>query len=160
MDNGIERRPFTSVVNEAIGQFASLMRLDLRLLQAEMKGKASTIVSSGACGLAAVAFLILASFALVQFLILAMIYAGISAMLACLVVSLVMLGAGVLSLYLAKRALVGWTLTPVETVNQVAQRSGRLEAGDTLWHHTTMTSARSWRKVGSNGRPSLHLSVR
>lgn len=129
MDNEIDRRPFTSVVNEAIGQFASLMRLDLRLFQAEMKGKALTIVSSGACGLAAVAFLILASFALAQFLILAMIYAGISAMLACLVVSLVMLGAGVLSLYLAKRALVGWTLTPVETVNQVRSDLAALKQG-------------------------------
>ena len=129
MDDGIDRRPFGSVFSEALGQFASLMRLDLRLLQAEMKGKTSTIVSSGACGATAVAFFVLAAFAMVQFFILAMINIGVRPMFACLVVGLVLGGGGLFFLYLAKRALVGWTITPVETVNQVRTDLAALKQG-------------------------------
>jgi len=119
MDDGTHHRPFGSVLNDAIGQLASLMRLDLRLLKAEMRAKTTTIVSSVACGTAAALFFVLAAFALVQFLILAMIHFGVDGMFACLIVGAVLIGAGMLSLYLAKRALIGWTITPVETVNQV-----------------------------------------
>lgn len=129
MDDGIDRRPFGSIVNEALEKFASLMRLDVRLLKAEMKSKTSTIVSSSACGMAAVALFILASFAMVQFLILVMIYLGISAILACLIVGVVLFGGGLISLYLAKRALVGWTITPIETVNQVRSDLAALKQG-------------------------------
>ena len=129
MDDDGDRRPFGSLVNEAIGQFASLMRLDLRLLEAEMRSKTATIVSSGVCGIAAVILFILASFALVQFLILAIILAGISAMFACLIVGIVLFGGALLSLYLAKRTLVGWTITPVETVNQVRSDLAALKQG-------------------------------
>jgi len=129
MDHGADRRPFGSVANEAIDRFASLISLDLRLLEAEMRGKTSTIVSSGACGVAAVIFFLLAAFALVQFLILAMIYFAIGAMFACLIVGVVLLGAGLLCVHLAKRALVGWTITPVETVNQVRSDLAALKQG-------------------------------
>ena len=129
MDDGGDRRPFGSLVNEAMGQFASLMRLDLRLLKAEMRGKTSTVVSSGVCGIAAVIFFLLASFAMVQFLILAMIFFGISALFACLIIGFVLIGAGLLSLHLAKRALVGWTITPVDTVNQVRSDLAALKQG-------------------------------
>jgi len=129
MEDGVDRRPFSTVVSEAIGQFASLMRLDLRLLEAEMRSKTSTIVSSGACGIAAVMFFTLAAFALVQFLILAMIYLGFGAMFACLVIGICLIGGGMLCLHLAKRALTGWTLTPVETVNQVRSDLAALKQG-------------------------------
>lgn len=129
MDDGIDRRPFSSIVNEALEKFASLMRLDVRLLKAEMKSKTSTIVSSGACGIAAVALFILASFAMVQFLILVIIHLGISAILACLIVGVVLFAGGLLSLYLAKRALIGWTITPIETVNQVRSDLAALKQG-------------------------------
>ncbi|WP_095091492.1 phage holin family protein [Mesorhizobium sophorae] len=102
MDDGIDRRPFGSIVNEALEKFASLIRLDLRLLEAEMKSKTSTIVSSGACGIAAVALFVLASFAMVQFLILVMIHLGISPIVACLAVGIVLFGGGLLSLHLAR----------------------------------------------------------
>lgn len=130
MDNdGDRRRPFGNLVSEAIGQFASLMRLDMRLLEAEMRSKTSTLVSSGVCGIAAVILFILASFAMVQFLILAVILAGISAMAACLIVGIALFGGGLLSLYLAKRALVGWTITPVQTVNQVRSDLAAVKQG-------------------------------
>ncbi|MER9592266.1 phage holin family protein [Mesorhizobium australicum] len=129
MDEGVDRRPFRTVVNEAVGQFASLMRLDLRLLKAEMRGKTSTLVSSGACGIAAVILFMLAAFALVQCLILAMIHFGFGAMLACFIIGIVLIGGGLLSLHLAKRALVGWTITPVETVNQVRSDLAALKQG-------------------------------
>ncbi|MGO4637102.1 phage holin family protein [Mesorhizobium sp. 2RAF45] len=129
MDDGVDRRPFGTVVNEAFGQFASLMRLDLRLLEAEMRGKASTIASSGACGVVAVLFFVLAAFALVQFLILAMIHFGVGAMFACLIVGIALVGGGLLSLHLARRALIGWTITPVETVNQVRSDLAALKQG-------------------------------
>ncbi|MER8848067.1 MULTISPECIES: phage holin family protein [Mesorhizobium] len=129
MDEGVDRRPFRTVVNEAVGQFASLMRLDLRLLKAEMRGKTSTLVSSGACGIAAVILFMLAAFALVQCLILAMIHFGVGAMLACFIIGIVLIGGGLLSLHLAKRALVGWTITPVETVNQVRSDLAALKQG-------------------------------
>ena len=106
MDDGSDRRSLGSVFSEGLSQFASLMRLDLRLLQAEMKVKASTIVSSGACGIAALALFVLAAFAMVQFLILAMIHFGVTPMVACLIVALLLGVGGVLLLYLAKRALV------------------------------------------------------
>jgi hypothetical protein len=124
-----DRRPFGSVVNEAISQFASLMRLDFRLLEAEMRKKVSSIVSSGVCGIAAVSFFILASFAMVEFLILAMVLAGISAMFACLIVGIVLLVGGLLSLHFAKRALVGWTITPEDTVKQVRSDLAALNQG-------------------------------
>jgi len=129
MEDGVDRRPLSTVVSEAIGQFASLMRLDLRLLEAEMRRKTSTIVSSGACGLAAAMFFTLAAFALVQFLVLAMIYLGFGAMFACLAVGICLVGGGLLCLHLAKRALVGWTFTPVETVNQVRSDLAALKQG-------------------------------
>jgi len=129
MDEGVDRRPFGTVVTEAIGQVASVMRLDLRLLEAEMRGKTSTIVSSGACGIAAVIFFMLAAVVLVQFLILAMVHFGVGAMLACFIVGIVLSGGGLLSLHLAKRALVGWTITPVETVNQVRSDLAALKQG-------------------------------
>jgi uncharacterized membrane protein len=129
MDEYHDRRPFGSVVNEAISQFASLMRLDFRLLEAEMRKKVSSIVSSGVCGIAAVSFFILASFALVEFLILAMVLAGISAMFACLIVGIVLLVGGLLSLHFAKRALVGWTITPEDTVKQVRSDLAALNQG-------------------------------
>ncbi|WP_136620837.1 MULTISPECIES: phage holin family protein [Mesorhizobium] len=129
MDDGVDRRPFGTVVNEVLGQFASLMRLELRLLEAEMRGKTSTIVSSGACGIAAAIFFLLAAFAMVQFLILTMIHFGVGAMVACLIVGIILVGGGLLSLHLAKRALVGWTITPVETVNQVRSDLAALKQG-------------------------------
>ncbi|QKC98294.1 phage holin family protein [Mesorhizobium sp. NZP2298] len=129
MDDGAHHRPFGSVLNDAIGQFASLMRLDLRLLEAEMRAKATPIVSSGACGVAAALFFVLAAFALVEFLILAMIHFGVDAMFACLTAGAVLVGAGMLSLYLAKRALIGWTIAPVETVNQVRADLAALKQG-------------------------------
>ena len=129
MDDDGDRRPFGNLVSEAIGQFASLMRLDMRLLEAEMRSKTSTLISSGVCGIAAVILFILASFAMVQFLILAVILAGISAMAACLIVGIALFGGGLLSLYLAKRALVGWTITPVQTVNQVRSDLAAVKQG-------------------------------
>lgn len=125
----MDRRPFGSVLGEAVSQFASLMRLDLRLLKAEMRAKSTTLVSVGACGVAAVGFFVLASFALVQFLILALIFFGAGSMLACLIVGLVLMAAGLMSLYLAKRALIGWTITPVETVNQMRTDFATLKQG-------------------------------
>jgi hypothetical protein len=129
MDDGLDRRPFGSIVNEAIEKFASLMRLDLRLLEAEMRSKTSTIISSGACGVAAAILFVLGAFALVQFLILAMIFFGIGAMFSCLIVGVILIGGGLLSLYLARRALVGWTIAPVETVNQVRSDLAALKQG-------------------------------
>ena len=129
MDDGSDRRSLGSVFSEGLSQFASLMRLDLRLLQAEMKVKTSTIVSSGACGIAALALFVLAAFAMVQFLILAMIQFGVNPMVACLVVGALLGLGGVLLLYLAKRALAGWTITPVETVNQVRTDIAALKQG-------------------------------
>ncbi|AZO45631.1 phage holin family protein [Mesorhizobium sp. M7D.F.Ca.US.005.01.1.1] len=129
MDDGIDRRPFGSIVDEAIAKFASLMRLDLRLLEAEMRSKMSTIVSSGACGVAAAILFVLGAFALVQFLILAMISFGIGAMFACFTVGVILIGGGLLSLYLAKRALIGWTITPIETVSQVRSDLAALKQG-------------------------------
>ncbi|MBB6410669.1 phage holin family protein [Mesorhizobium sangaii] len=129
MNDGIDRRAFGSLVNEALEKFASLIRLDLRLLEAEMKSKSSIIVSSSACGIAAVALFVLASFAMVQFLILVMIHLGISAIVACLAVGIVLFGGGLLSLHLAKRALVGLTITPIETVNQVRSDIAALKQG-------------------------------
>ena len=129
MDDGSDRRSLGSVFSEGLSQFASLMRLDLRLLQAEMKVKTSTIVSSGACGIAALALFVLAAFAMVQFLILAMIQFGVNPMVACLVVGALLGVGGVLLLYLAKRALAGWTITPVETVNQVRTDIAALKQG-------------------------------
>jgi hypothetical protein len=129
MDDGMDHRPFGSVLSEAVSQFASLMRLDLRLLEAEMRAKTTTIVSSGACGVAAAMFFVLAAFALVQFLILAMIHFGVGAMFACLIVGAVLIVAGMLSLHLARRALIGWTITPVETVNQVRTDLATLKQG-------------------------------
>ena len=129
MDDGSDRRSLGSVFSEGLSQFASLMRLDLRLLQAEMKVKTLTIVSSGACGIAALALFVLAAFAMVQFLILAMIQFGVNPMVACLVVGAFLGVGGVLLLYLAKRALAGWTITPVETVNQVRTDIAALKQG-------------------------------
>lgn len=129
MDDGMDRRPFRSVLSEAVGQFASLMRLDLRLLEAEMRAKITTIVSSGACGMAAAVFFLLAALALVQFVILAMIHFGIGPMFACLIAGLVLIGGGMMALYLAKRALIGWTLTPVETVDQLRTDLAALKQG-------------------------------
>ncbi|PWJ86939.1 putative superfamily III holin-X [Mesorhizobium loti] len=129
MEDGADRRPFSSVVNEAIGHVASLMRLDLRLLEAEMRGKTATILSSGACGMAAAILFMLAAFALVEFLILAMIHLGVGSMVACLLVGIVLIGGGFFSLHLAKQALVGWTITPVETVNQVRSDVAALKQG-------------------------------
>ena len=129
MDDGSDRRSLGSVLSEGLSQFASLMRLDLRLLQAEMKVKTSTIVSSGACGIAALALFVLAAFTMVQFLILAMIQFGVNPMVACLVVGSLLGVGGVLLLYLAKRALAGWTITPVETVNQVRTDIAALKQG-------------------------------
>ena len=94
-----------------------------------MRKKGSTIVSSGVCGIAAVSLFILASFAMVEFLILALIHAGISAMFACLIVGIVLLVGGLLSLHLAKRALVGWTITPADTVKQVRSDLAALKQG-------------------------------
>lgn len=129
MDDDVDRRPLGSIIHEAMEKFSSLMRLDLRLLEVEMRSKFSSIVSSGACGMAAVALFTLASFALVQFLILGMIYVGISAMYACLIVGIALFVGGLASLHLAKRALVGWTITPVETVNQVRSDLATLKQG-------------------------------
>jgi len=129
MDDGSDRRPLGTILSEGFTQFASLMRLDLRLLQAEMKVKTSTIISSGACGIAAIALFVLAAFALVQFLILAMIHFGAGAMVACLVVGVLLGVGGVVLLYFAKRALVGWTITPVETVSQVRTDIATLKQG-------------------------------
>lgn len=129
MDDGIDRRPFGSIVDEAVAKIASLMRLDLRLLEAEMRSKMSTIVSSGGCMVAAAILFVLGAFALVQFLILAMISFGIGAMFSCLTVGVILIGGGVISLYLAKRALVGWTITPIETVNQVRGDLAALKQG-------------------------------
>ena len=129
MDDGTDRRSLGSVFSEVLSQFASLMRLDLRLLRAEMKVKTSTIVSSGACGIAALALFVLAAFAMVQFLILAMIHLGVNPMVACLVVGVLLGVGGVLLLYFAKRALAGWTITPVETVNQVRTDIATLKQG-------------------------------
>ena len=129
MDEGTDRRSLGSVFSEVLSQFASLMRLDLRLLRAEMKVKTSTILSSGACGIAALALFVLAAFAMVQFLILAMIHFEVSPMVACLIVAILLGVGGVLLLYLAKRALAGWTITPVETVNQVRTDIATLKQG-------------------------------
>ncbi|MER9188318.1 phage holin family protein [Mesorhizobium australicum] len=129
MDDGFDRRPLSTLVSEGLSHFASLMRLDLRLLQAEMKVKMSPIVSSGACGIAAFALLVLAAFAMVQFLILALIHFGVGPMVACLIVGVLLGAGGVVLLYLAKRALVGWTITPVETVNQVRTDIAALKQG-------------------------------
>ena len=73
--------------------------------------------------------LLLAAVALVQFLILAMVHFGLGAMLACFIVGIVLIGGGLLSLHLARRALVGWTITPVETVNQVRSDLAALKQG-------------------------------
>ncbi|UVK57380.1 phage holin family protein (plasmid) [Mesorhizobium sp. AR02] len=129
MDDGVDHRPFASVISDAAGQFAALMRLDVRLFQTEMRIKASTVLTSGVCGMAAVVLFLLAAFALVQFVILAMIYFGVGAMLACFVVGAVLLMAGLSSLFMAKRALVGLTITPVETVNQVRSNLAALKQG-------------------------------
>ncbi|MES0022115.1 MULTISPECIES: phage holin family protein [unclassified Mesorhizobium] len=129
MDDGSNLRPLGSVFSEGYSHLASLMRLDLRLLQAEMKVKTSTIVSSGACGIAALVLFVLAAFAMVQFLILAMIHFGVDPMVACLIVAALLGVGGVLFLYLAKRALAGWTITPVETVNQVRTDIAALKQG-------------------------------
>ncbi|UVK46738.1 phage holin family protein [Mesorhizobium sp. AR07] len=129
MDDELDRRPFGSVINEAVSQFASLMRLDVRLLEAEMKKKGSDVLSSGVCGIAAVSFFILGAFALVEFLILAMVLAGVSAIFACLIVGILLFAAGFVSLRLAKRALVGWTLTPEHTVRQVRSDLAALKQG-------------------------------
>ena len=129
MDDGMDHRPFGSVLSEAASQFASLLRLDLRLLKAEMRVKSITLVSSGACGMAAAMFFMLAAFALVQFLILAMMQFGVGPLFACLIVGLVLIGGGLVSLYLAKRALIGWTITPVETVKQVRTDLAALKQG-------------------------------
>ncbi|QND60621.1 phage holin family protein [Mesorhizobium huakuii] len=129
MDDGIDRQPFGGIFNEALEKIASLMRLDLRLLEAEMRSKASAVVSSGACGVAAGIFFVLGAFAFVEFLILAMIYFGIGAMFSCLIAGVVLIAGGLLSLYLAKRAMVGWTVTPIETVNQVRSDLAALKQG-------------------------------
>nr|WP_031198781.1 phage holin family protein [Mesorhizobium sp. L2C054A000] len=129
MDDGSNLRPLGSVFSEGYSHLASLMRLDLRLLQAEMKVKTSTIVSSGACGIAALVLFVLAAFAMVQFMILAMIHFGVGPMVACLIVAALLGVGGVLFLYLAKRALAGWTITPVETVNQVRTDIAALKQG-------------------------------
>jgi len=129
MNDDPDRRPFGDVISEGLSHFASLMHLDLRLLQAEMKVKTSAIVSSGACGVAAVALFVLAAFAMVQFLILAFIHFGADPMVACLIVGILLGFGGGAMLYIAKRALVGWTITPVETVNQVRTDIAALKQG-------------------------------
>jgi len=129
MDDGIDRRPFGRIFEEAIAKIASLVRLDLRLLEAEMRSKMSTIMSSGGCVVAATILFVLGAFALVQCLILAMISLGIGAMSSCLIVGVILIGGGLLSLYLAKRALVGWTITPIETANQVRSDLAALKQG-------------------------------
>lgn len=129
MDEDVDRRSLWSVINEAVQKFSALMRLDLRLLEAEMRSKFPSIVSSGACGVVALALFTLGSFALVQFMVLTLIYLGISAMYACLVVGIALFVGGMISLYLAKRALVGWTIMPVETVSQVRSDLAALKQG-------------------------------
>ena len=100
-------------------QGSTLARLDMQIFRAEVKHKALDVLSSGAYGVAALVCFLLGAFALVEFLILAIMLSGISAVTASLVVAGVLFLAGAFSLILARRAVKGLSLLPDKTVHQV-----------------------------------------
>jgi uncharacterized membrane protein len=129
MEDGREARPLGRVVGETMRHGSALAQLDLKILQAETKQKALSVLSSGAYGITALIFFLLAGFALVEFLILAIVLSGISAVIASLIVCGVLVVAGSISLLLAKRAVAGFSLVPAKTVEQVKSDLAALMRG-------------------------------
>lgn len=129
MDDDQVRRPFGRVFGEATSHFASLVRLDMRLLQAEMKQKGQDVIASGVFGAVALTCFLLGAFALVECLILALIWFGVAALWATLVIGVCFFLAGFVSLNLARRTMAGWSLAPEQTLIQVRSDLAALKEG-------------------------------
>ena len=119
MNDDQARRPLGRAFGETATQFASLMKLDLRLLQEEMQQKGNDLKASGLFGAVALGCFFLGAFALVECLIFGLIWVGLAAIWAALIVGVGLCFLGFGPLYLARKTLVGWTLAPEETLLQV-----------------------------------------
>lgn len=129
MQDRREERPFSHVLGEAVRQGSTLARLDIEILRAEVKGKALTLVASGAYGIAALAFFFLGAFALVEFLILAVVHLGVGALWAPLLIGGLLLLAGFGSLVLSQRAIKGMSILPDKTLHQMRSDFAALMKG-------------------------------
>lgn len=129
MDDDQARRPFGRVFGEATSHFASLIRLDIRLLQAEMKQKGQDVIASGVFGAIALTCFLLGSFALVESMIFALIWLGVEALWAALIIGICLCMLGLVSLHLARRTLAGWKLAPEQTLGQVRSDLAVLKEG-------------------------------
>jgi hypothetical protein len=112
-------RPFGRIVSDGLQHLSSLVSLDLRLFQAEMKQKLNHIIASGVLGFAALGCFLLGGFALAECLIFFLIWLGLQALWAAMIIGVGLCLLGFISLHLARRTLAGWTLVPEQTLVQM-----------------------------------------
>jgi len=110
-------------------QAATLLHLDARLLELEMKEKAGALARSGAWGLAAIALAGMGTFVVVLGLVGVLVALGMALFAAAFVVGAVLFAVGALSALRARSALVGWSVVPRRTVEQVRQDAAAIREG-------------------------------
>jgi hypothetical protein len=110
-------------------QAATLLHLDARLLELEMKEKAGALARSGAWGLAAIALAGMGTFVVVLGLVGVLVALGMALFVAAFVVGAVLFAVGALFALRARSVLVGWSVVPRRTVEQVRQDAAAIREG-------------------------------
>jgi hypothetical protein len=110
-------------------QAATLLRLDVQLLELEMKEKALILALSGAWGLGAIVLLVMGTLVCVLGLVVALIAFGMVPFAAAFIVGIALCAIGGLSAWKARSMLQGWSLTPTRAVAQLRRDAEAVREG-------------------------------
>lgn len=114
-------RSVLGVAGEAMAQTADLIRVEFRLARAELAEKVTSIRTGAAFVVAGAVFLIGALFLLLQWAVVALVEAGLSASSATFVVAVASSLIGLVLILTGRQKLDPGSVLPERTLNQIAQ---------------------------------------
>lgn len=114
-------RSLLGVAGEALAQAADLIRIEFRLARAELAEKATSLRTGAALVVAGAVFLVGALFLLLQWAVVALVEAGVSAAMATFVVAVACSGVGLVLVLAGRQKLDPGSVLPERTLNQIAR---------------------------------------
>lgn len=114
-------RSVLGVAGEAMAQAAELIRVEFRLARAELAEKATSLRTGVTLVVAGSVFLIGALLLLLQWAVVALVEAGLSAALATFVIAVASCGIGLVLILAGRHKFDAGSVLPERTLNQIAR---------------------------------------
>lgn len=114
-------RSVLGVAGEAMAQTADLIRVEFRLARAELAEKVTSLRTGAAFVIAGTVFLIGTLVLLLQWAVVALVEAGLSASMATLVVAVASSLVGFVLIFAGRQKLDPGSVLPERTLNQIAR---------------------------------------